>query len=502
MKRIQKIKFSDFASWNCKVTEFHYGKGWEKMDIKNKNIVVLFADDQRFDTIHALGNENIITPNLDRLVKMGTSFTNAHIPCGTAPAVCMPSRAMLNSGRTLFHLEDKGQNIPKEHTTLGEHLKTHHYEAFGTGKWHNGTESYTRSFTQGKSVYFGGMWDHWNIPACDYHADGVYGQRKVCNSQNSSNEITVDHGEYMELGKHSTDIFGDRAMEFLDSYQGEDPYFMYVAFMAPHDPRTMPEKYLEMYKDVEVTLPDNFKEEHTFDYGIKYVRDEVLAPYPRTKENTLQQLKEYYAMITHLDEQVGRVLDKLEERGDLENTLIIYTGDNGLALGQHGLFGKQNHYEHSIRVPLIFAGQGIPQNETREGLVYLLDIYPTICDYLHMDIPSSVEGISMLPQIKEVDKIGREALYFAYTDMMRSVKKDGYKLIEYRNEFDGKEIAETQLFNLKNDPFETINLAKNMDSQSHVEELRKVLFQFRDQWDDRMHPLGEKYWSRYEKGNK
>ncbi|MEG0388461.1 MAG: sulfatase-like hydrolase/transferase, partial [Niameybacter sp.] len=129
-----------------------------------KNVLFLIADDQRFDTIRALGNQEIHTPYLDKLVKMGTTFTNAHIPSGTSGAVCMPSRAMIHSGRTLFHIQGEGQNIPNEHSTLGETLKNAGYYSCGIGKWHNGIESYARSFNDGDDIFFGGMWDHWHVP--------------------------------------------------------------------------------------------------------------------------------------------------------------------------------------------------------------------------------------------------------------------------------------------------------------------------------------------------
>jgi len=131
------------------------------------NILLLFTDDQRFDTISALGSP-VQTPNLDRLVARGTTFTHAHIPGGTSGAVCMPSRAMLHTGRHLFHLDRCGQRIPDDHTLLGEHFQAQGYTCFGTGKWHNSRPAYARSFNTGAEIFFGGMADHWNVPAYDY----------------------------------------------------------------------------------------------------------------------------------------------------------------------------------------------------------------------------------------------------------------------------------------------------------------------------------------------
>ena len=131
---------------------------------RKPNVLFIVTDDQRFDTVHALGNNEIITPNLDSLVNRGTSFVRAHIAGGTCGAVCMPSRAMVLSGRNPFHLEELGGNIPPEHITLAENFKNNGYETIGLGKWHNGCPSYARSFTKGAKIFFGGMWDHWNVP--------------------------------------------------------------------------------------------------------------------------------------------------------------------------------------------------------------------------------------------------------------------------------------------------------------------------------------------------
>ena len=151
---------------------------------------------------------------------------------------------------------------------------------------------------------------------------------------------------------------------------------MYVSLMAPHDPRTMPKEFLEMYDPEEIKLPENFLTEHPIDTGALRVRDELLAAFPREPNEIKRHIAEYYAMISHLDHAFGRLLTALQEQGKLDNTIIVFAGDNGLALGQHGLMGKQNLYDHSVRVPLIFAGPGIPEGEQRNSPVYLLDIFP------------------------------------------------------------------------------------------------------------------------------
>jgi arylsulfatase A-like enzyme len=456
------------------------------------NVLFILTDDQRFDTIHALGNAEIATPNLDQLVARGTAFTRAHIPCGTSGAVCMPSRAMIHTGRTLFHLHQEGQEIPPEHTTLGECFKSAGYRTFGTGKWHNGTASYARSFTDGGSIFFGGMWDHWNVPVCDYDPSGAYDNEiNSIMDAKASNTVTRVHCDRYVPGKHSSELISDEAVGFIDGYTAAQPFFMYVSYLAPHDPRSMPDRFKALYDPEHIALPDNFMSEHPFQYGVQDIRDEVLADYPRDPAEIRRHLAEYYAMITHLDFEIGRILQALEKSGQMDQTIIVLAGDNGLALGQHGLMGKQNCYDHSIRVPLIFCGPGIPVGIKCNQYAYLLDIYPTLCELLEIGRPATVEGISLLPVMQNTQAAVRESLYFAYTDLIRSVKDDRYKLIEYAGN-----IRQTQLFDLLKDPAERQNLFGQEDHAAIVDRLRLELMNFRDQWDDRQHRMGDVFWSR------
>jgi arylsulfatase A-like enzyme len=460
------------------------------------NIVFFFTDDQRFDTIAALGNKEVITPNMDGLVGNGTSFTCAHIAGGTIGAVCMPSRAMLHTGRTLFHLEEHGKSIPDEHVLLGEALREAGYRTFGTGKWHNGAKSYARSFTDGGEIYFGGMWDHWNVPAYNFDPTGAYDKTtKIVLNPFYSNKVSNVNSDHMQPGVHSSELFADKAVSWLNDYQADDPFFMYISFMAPHDPRTMPEQFLNMYDPEKIEVPTSYMDEHPFDYGVRDVRDEVLAPYPRTRLLVQQHIAEYYGMISHLDHQIGKVIQTLKARGQYENTIFIFAGDNGLALGKHGLFGKQNNYEHSVRVPLLFAGPGIPKNERRETYVYLLDIYPTICDMIGLPIPDSVEGVSLVQAIMNDQTTVRPTLYLAYADLLRSVKNDRYKLIEYRSE----KIIKTQLFDLNQDPDELHDLSDVSAYGAIMEDLRQELLRYRADWNDDQHPTGKKFWGRYDR---
>jgi arylsulfatase A-like enzyme len=426
------------------------------------NILFLFTDDQRFDTIGALGNKEIITPNMDALVRTGTTFTRAYIMGSTSGAVCMPSRAMLMSGQNLFDLTNSGRTIPPEHTMLPEVLRQAGYATFATGKWHNGRGPFARCFTAGANIFFGGMSDHYAVPVNDFDPTGKYPKEAI-----------------RDENIHSSELFSDAAIEFLHNYKGDNPFFAYVSYTAPHDPRIAPKEYHDMYDPEKLTLPASFAGEHPFDNGQMRIRDEKLAPWPRTPDEVRRHLADYYAMITHVDAQIGRVLNALKETGHADNTIIVFSADNGLAVGRHGLLGKQNLYEHSVHVPLIICGPGIPKGRKRTGLCYIHQLYPTLCDLVNTPIPDSVKTTSLLPMLNRGKRI-HSTLFFAYKDIHRGIRDDRYKLIEYSVEGN----RTTQLFDLKTDPAELKNLARDSRYSQQLQRLRKKLRAWRDKLSD------------------
>ena len=466
---------------------------------KKPNVLFIVTDDQRFDTIHALGNKEIITPNLDKLVQRGTSFIRAHIAGGTCGAVCMPSRAMVLSGRNPFHLEELGGNIPPEHKTLAETFKNNGYETIGLGKWHNGCPAYARSFTQGAKIFFGGMWDHWNVPTCRYDPTGKYDNviNFVVDFFSDNHPLAV-HCDEFDPGKHSSTLLTDAAIELLDkNVNKEKPFFMYLAYLAPHDPRTMPDEFRAMYDPEKISLPPNFQEIIDTNYPLMVHRDEHLAEYPRKEDEIKRHIAEYFAMITHLDSEIGRLLDALHQSGEEDNTIIVFTGDNGLAVGQHGWLGKEDIYEHGVRIPLVMAGPGIAQNTKNDAFVYLYDIFPTLCEKIGIDIPSSVDGKSFAHLLDgEHGDEFRNELYLIFDEFVRGVKDDNYKLIEYRNG-DNEEDKWTFLYDIKNDPWETENLAGEKEYSEKIAEMREKILKHRDEWEEQSHPWGTAFWKRF-----
>lgn len=425
---------------------------------KRPNILFLFADDQRADTIGAYGNPHIRTPNLDRLSASGVNFRQNYIFGGNSGAVCMPSRAMLMSGKTWLHIDTqtlKGERLMPE--VLGENG----YTTFGTGKWHNGPESFQRAFQQGKTILFGGMSNHLDVPVRDLGPGG---------------KLTPQYkGE-----KFSSELFADSIIEFLERHDRRRPFFAYAAFTAPHDPRMPPLSFREPYYRSLPPLPPNFQPQLGFDNGMmRGGRDENLAAWPRTEAVIRDQLAEYYGMITHLDTQIGRILDTLRRTGQADNTIVIYSADNGLALGSHGLLGKQNVFEHSMRVPLILSGPGIPRRNIT-AFTYLLDIFPTLCDLLAVPPPAGLEGESLRPLWEDRKASLRDSVFLPLLDIQRAVRDERWKLIAYPR------IGYLQLFDLKNDPYEKTNLAGRPDAAPHLARLLALMKQWQAKVGDQV----------------
>jgi arylsulfatase A-like enzyme len=466
------------------------GSGAVGESSKHPNILFLFTDDQRFDTIHALGNEVIRTPAIDRLAQTGIAFRNAYIMGASSPAVCSPSRACLMSGRTLWNIECQGEygfEISENYKTLPQVFRENGYTTFATGKNEPGrTGAFARSFSAGDKVLFRGMTrTQYALPLCSFSPHGNY----------------PTGAEVLQEGRHSAEVYADACIQFLEGQRtNSQPFFAYVAFQTPHDPRQCPPDYRALYKEEEMKLPASFLPRHPFDNGMLTIRDEKLAPIPRTEGVVRKHLADYYASITHTDAQIGRILEALEKSGKRERTLIVFSSDNGLALGSHGLIGKQNVYEHSVRVPLIIAGPGLPKGVTRDALCYLYDLYPTLCERAGLQVPQTVQFKSLNTLIDDPQAEIRHHLSFAFMSWQRAVRDKQYKLIEYCVGTD----RHTQLFDLLADPEETHNLAGAPAYAGKLTDLRKLLQTDRVELNDGNTPFpfsnqqGTDFWSLYE----
>jgi arylsulfatase A-like enzyme len=394
-------------------------------EFKPINVMILFVDDQREDTISALGNKFIKTPNLDTLVESGFVFRNAYCMGGFSAAVCLPSRMMLLRGRSWFSVRD----IPVDAPNLAKSMNEAGYVSYHYGK-HSNVDKWThRSFTH----------SHY-----------------------------INDGQVRRSG-HPGEEIANEAIKFMKERDKSRPFFMYLAFAAPHDPWVATEENRAHYDLQDILIPQNFLSYHPFDNGEMFVRIDQLSPWPRTEGTIRKHLRNYYAVITDLDKQIGRIITTLKEIGEYENTVIIFSSDQGLALGSHGLMGKQNLYEHTMGVPLIFSGPDIPKGKSSDAFVYLFDVYPTLCEMVGARIPDSLEGKSLLPIIRGKTNKIRGTIFLAYKDIQRGIRKGQWKMIRYPY------INKTQLFNLRSDPYEMNDLAQKSAYSKHIDELLKLM---------------------------
>lgn len=428
------------------------------------NILMLFADDLTFRAIGAAHQCEVKTPNIDRLAARGTRFSHAFIQGGLSGAVCVASRAMLLTGRPLWMCGKDG-NCARDDNTLyplwGEVLGKAGYRTHAIGKWHNGKETLDAAFQTTQPTILGGMLESTETggPAYDRPAPG--------------NPWTPDDPKWKghwltQDGKiaHSSRLWADAAIrDITDASSAKQPFFTYVAFHAPHDPRQAPRSYLDQYPLKSLTVAPNFLPRHPFDLGEFRGRDEVLAPYPRTEAIVRTHLQEYYAIISHLDAQIGRILDALERSGEASNTLVVFAADNGLAVGQHGLMGKQSLYEHSIRVPLIIAGPGVPAGKQVDALVYVPSVFATTCALAGVPVPETVVFPSLLPLISGQKDALYEDLYAGFVDKQRMIRTKRWKLIL------SPVAGVVQLFDIQEDPWERHNLAGDSKQAAVIDDL-------------------------------
>jgi arylsulfatase A-like enzyme len=441
------------------------------------NILLLVSDDQRPDTIHALGNDLIQTPNLDRLVASGTAFTRA--TCGNP--ICTPSRAEILSGTCSFRngVLDFGRGIRPELPTMPRWFADAGYRTLYVGKWHNDGVPVERGYSATRGLYRGGGGKFYN-PQVDWAGRPVTGYRGWI-FQDDAGTLFPELG--VGLTPDISSKFADAAVSLLeDSAKSEQPFFLHVNFTSPHDPLLLPPGWEKTYDAASMPLPKNFAAGHPFDHGNFDGRDEQLFRWPRTPEETRGELAAYYAVISHMDQQIGRILDALQTTGHEENTIVIFTSDHGLAVGSHGLRGKQSMYEHTIGVPLLMSGPGIPRGERRASQCYLRDLFPTLADLAGVDRPGErIDGRSLGPVLRGDQTEIHPFVVGYFRNFQRMIRQGDWKYIEY------PAVEVTQLFNLAEDSDELHNLAEDPEYRIRRNELAAKLHRWLGQHGDSLH---------------
>ena len=429
------------------------------------NFLVIVTDDQRPDTIAALGNPRIATPNLDWLVKNGMTFEN--FLC--ANPLCVPSRAEILTGRTGFRNGVLGmgrEQMDPKLTLWSAAMAAAGYHVWYSGKWMNDGKPTTRGYHETRGLFSsgGGTWKRGEIIQ-GRKGRPITGYRNwTFKDAKGKPDLTKGIGLTPLTDRH----IADGALEFLQR-ETKQPFFLHVNFTGPHDPLIYPPGYEKKYAGAKMKLPTNFKPRHPFDHGNFDGRDERLLNWPRTAADVKDELAVYYAVLDHIDHQVGRLLAQLRADRRLDNTYVIFTSDHGLALGSHGLIGKQNMYDHSIEVPFIIAGPGIARGARTGAFGYLRDMFPTTCELAGITIPKTVQSRSLSPVLLGKRKTVHRLGYGYFRDVQRMVRDENWKLIFY------PKLKKYQLFDLANDPNELNNLAEAPSQMPRMKRMRQVM---------------------------
>ena len=412
------------------------------VESERPNVLLIVADDQSpFDlSVYRPGSE-LETPVLNALAARGVTLDAAYHMGSWSGAVCTPSRHMIMSGRTVWHLPRNGVKGAKGNPLCPDDLPEHTLAAVFNAAGYDTM----RTCKQGNS----------------------YG---AANAQFTVRREATKRQASAEAGSawHADQVLG--YLDERESANDEDPFLIYLGFSHPHDPRWASEELCEKYgaSNTEVpeepnaaapALPLNWLPAHPFHHGHPGLRDEVKVQGVGTDRDPAtirNELGRQFACSENIDVQVGRVLERLEKSGQLENTYVIYTSDHGMAIGRHGLQGKQNLYEHTWRVPMIVAGPGLPAAQRAQGNVYLLDLLATLCELTGVAAPNSSEGLSFAPVLRGEEDTVRDVLYGAYSGGtkpgIRSVRRGDWKLVKF--DALGGAVRETQLFHLGENPME------------------------------------------------
>jgi len=440
------------------------------------NILFIFADDQTYEGIRALGNDEVETPNLDKLVARGVTFTHAYNQGSWTGAVCVASRTMLNTGLFLWHAHKADKKLKQGFVSGGKMwsqlIEAGGYDTYMTGKWHVKADA-AGIFESTVHIR----------PGMPKQTKEGY-NRPIEGKPDVWSPYDKKFGGYWEGGTHWSEVLGDDAVRFIaEAAKRDKPFFMYLAFNAPHDPRQSPKEYIDKYPLDKIAVPESFQPEHpdkdAIACGVKQ-RDESLAPFPRTPYAVKVNRQEYYAAITHMDMQVGRILDALEKSGKADNTYIFFSADQGLAVGQHGLMGKQNLYDHSVRVPLMVCGPGLKKGKKVDSPVYLQDIMPSTLELAGVAKPEHVQFNSLMPMARGEGKGHYDAIYGGYLDVARMVTQDGYKLLLF------PKVKKVFLFNLEKDPEEIEDLAGQKRNDKRIKKLFARLLELQKETGDEL----------------
>lgn len=465
-----------------------------------KNILFIAVDDLRPE-LFCFGKNDMHTPNIDRLAEGSVVFKNAYCQV----PLCMPSRASLLGGVRpkqdyAFRVADA---LTDGEPTLPGYFKNHGYDTISIGKIYHFNNEDESSWTRKYRDTF-----YENIYVCDGYCSGYQldeNLKKMPDFRNNmNNKMTVNNPSITECADAPEENYPDAKIaghavdELYAMKDTEQPFFLAVGFYRPHLPWAVPKKYWDLYDRDEIELADNpfFPKDGIgrsdmsdfMHYGDVVIHETYsdLGRYGDDDFPVLDKDKQkecihgYKASVSFMDAQLGKVLDALYESGKYDDTIIIMWGDNGWHLGEHKLWSKVTAFEEATHIPLIISAPGMAMGSVSEALTELVDIYPTLCDLTGLELPSHIEGTSMVPLLHNPDREWKKAVFSRIEDA-HTVRSKHFRLTHYRKPspegdyFHIPNEGEYELFDLDIDPRENVNEAKNAEYSDALNMMKDML---------------------------
>ncbi len=437
---------------------------------KKPNILFIAVDDLR-PQLGCYGHNETLSPNIDKLASRGTIFERAY--CNVP--VCGPSRVSVMTGIRTNSDQWKTSSLKEEFITLPSYFKKHGYHAVSYGKvfhhMNDRKDDWSEAPWRSAEIYHGEK--DW----ANYNAYGVWqndGSAKDINSKSK-------RGPYCEAADVPDNAYqdgkvADKTIATLKRLKELDkPFFLACGFWRPHLPFNAPKKYWDMYKREEVALaPNRFHPKNLPSpcrtspeidgYGLTGQRKQ-------SKEFHQEARHAYYACVSYVDAQIGRIINEMDELGLSENTIIVLWGDHGWNLGEHDFWGKHNTLNNSLHSPLIVCAPGARKKNRTSRLVEFVDIYPSLCELAGLPVPEHIQGRSFVPLMNNPKQEWKSAVFSIWVGC-DAVKTDRYLYTEWKK---GSKVIHRMLFDHKTDPLENVNIAETTDAQDTVDRLSKIL---------------------------
>lgn len=453
------------------------------------NVVLMMVDQMRADCLSILGHPVVDTPHIDQLARDGVLFKNAY----SATPSCVPARASLLTGMSQSSTGFVGyqDKVPFDYEhTLAEEFSNAGYHTQAVGKMHVYP---TRNLCGFHNVILHDGYMHYKrfkyntktIESQDYTDDYLQWLREKAGSHVDlidlgldCNSSTVARPWHLDEELHPTNWVTTQSIDFLRRRDPTKPFFLKMSYVRPHPPFDPPQAFYDMYRDLDLPEPpvgDWAEKDDLNRAGFNPITDRGIVPKQRLKRAQAA----YYALITHIDHQIGRFINAMQEYGVYHNTVILFASDHGELLGDHHLYRKSMPYEGSAKIPFILSDPGnnlqLNRNTAADQVVEMRDIMPTLLDAAHIEIPSTVEGQSVIPLCKNHEETEwRDYLHGEHhygAESFHYITNGKEKYVWFS--FTGKE----QFFDLVKDPQELHNLAQDPNYQNRMGILRERLIQ-------------------------